>query len=101
MFGGSGFNIENPDDELATQRDFKVNCASRSVWNCHPPPQSQKTKALILYLKRAMHPEKSTLFRSECRAVDKRHAFCGNPELKRSSPTKHFLAWSARTNAWQ
>ena len=31
MFGGSGFNIENLDDELAIQRDFKVDCGLRSV----------------------------------------------------------------------
>jgi propanediol dehydratase large subunit len=31
MFAGSGFNIENLDDEIAIQRDFKVDCGLRSV----------------------------------------------------------------------
>ena len=31
MFGGSCFNIENLDEELAIQRDFKVDCGLRSV----------------------------------------------------------------------
>lgn len=31
MFGGSCFNIENLDDELALQRDFKIDCGLRSV----------------------------------------------------------------------
>lgn len=31
MFGGSCFNVENLDDELAIQRDFKVDCGLRSV----------------------------------------------------------------------
>ena len=39
MFGGSGFNIENLDDELAIQRDFKVDCGLRSV------PESQAIEA--------------------------------------------------------
>ena len=31
MFGGSCFNIENLDDELAIQRDFKIDCGLRSI----------------------------------------------------------------------
>lgn len=31
MFAGSCFNIENLDDELAIQRDFRVDCGLRSV----------------------------------------------------------------------
>jgi propanediol dehydratase large subunit len=31
MFAGSGFNIENLDDEIAIQRDFKVDCGLSSI----------------------------------------------------------------------
>jgi len=31
MFSGSGFNIENLDEEIALQRDFKIDCGLKSV----------------------------------------------------------------------
>lgn len=31
MFGGSGFNIENLDEEIAIQRDFRIDCGLTSV----------------------------------------------------------------------